>query len=384
MADLSDTNSAQTTKAIGADSSGVEQTPVQSTVGGGVHLNLRNNAGAEIGTAANPLQTDVLSAALMMQGAKQVDQTDALNTLITNIGEPLSHSAVATGTIANTVDTVELDCEGYDTVQIDRTGMTGVLGVEYLLVYSDTWTSGGSIICTEAPATTTFNVGTSLLTSTRNLFNCTGYIRIRVRASVYISGTATIHMVAAKKEHRALLSGADTWSINSAAKNVSTDRTTYSAATVGLVPENPASIVFGIRGFDSGTTRMRITKISISGTKTSAGVVDVALQKINIGDGGTYTALTSRSHWSSGSGSGTIRAYTATPGGSGIEYVRTSKMLLGPTSAAVKGVTWEFGTSTSQALTLSDFDEAVCVSLVLSSVSGGSLDIYVEFVQSND
>jgi hypothetical protein len=55
MADLTDTNSAQSVKVIGADSAGVEQTPVQSTSNGGLHTNLRNNAGTEIGTATNPI-----------------------------------------------------------------------------------------------------------------------------------------------------------------------------------------------------------------------------------------------------------------------------------------------------------------------------------------
>jgi hypothetical protein len=55
MADLSDTNSAQSVKIIGADSSGVEQTPVQSTSTGSLHSNLRNQAGDEIGVVGAPL-----------------------------------------------------------------------------------------------------------------------------------------------------------------------------------------------------------------------------------------------------------------------------------------------------------------------------------------
>ncbi len=48
MADLSDINSALTTKIVGSDSIGIEQTPVQSTGGGGLHTNLRNASGAEL------------------------------------------------------------------------------------------------------------------------------------------------------------------------------------------------------------------------------------------------------------------------------------------------------------------------------------------------
>jgi len=55
MPDISDINSAQTVKVVGSDTSGVEQTPVQSTSTGGLHINLRNNSGVEIGVPTTPL-----------------------------------------------------------------------------------------------------------------------------------------------------------------------------------------------------------------------------------------------------------------------------------------------------------------------------------------
>jgi hypothetical protein len=61
MADLSDVNASQSIKIIGSDSTGVEQTPVQSTSNGGLHTNLRNNAGTEIGTQSNPMFTSTFS-----------------------------------------------------------------------------------------------------------------------------------------------------------------------------------------------------------------------------------------------------------------------------------------------------------------------------------
>lgn len=48
MADLSDNNSALNVKVIGANSSGVEQTPVQSSSGGAIHTNLRSESGTEL------------------------------------------------------------------------------------------------------------------------------------------------------------------------------------------------------------------------------------------------------------------------------------------------------------------------------------------------
>lgn len=48
MADLNDVQAAQSIKIIGADSSGIESTPVQSTLNGGIHSNLRDSSGNEL------------------------------------------------------------------------------------------------------------------------------------------------------------------------------------------------------------------------------------------------------------------------------------------------------------------------------------------------
>ena len=55
MADLSDIQAAGIVKITGSDSVGVEQTPVQSTSNGALHINVRNNSGTEIGTISNPI-----------------------------------------------------------------------------------------------------------------------------------------------------------------------------------------------------------------------------------------------------------------------------------------------------------------------------------------
>lgn len=58
MADLSDLNAAQSVKIAGAGSTGTESAYVDATSAGGLHTNLRNAAGTEVGTAAAPLRTD--------------------------------------------------------------------------------------------------------------------------------------------------------------------------------------------------------------------------------------------------------------------------------------------------------------------------------------
>lgn len=56
MADLSDKQASQAVKIVGSDpSTGVEDNFAEVTATGGVHANLRNNSGTEIGTVSNPV-----------------------------------------------------------------------------------------------------------------------------------------------------------------------------------------------------------------------------------------------------------------------------------------------------------------------------------------
>lgn len=62
MADLSFTQAASAVVVVGATSTGLETTPIQSTTQGGLHVNLRNNAGTEVGTTAAPVMvSDILN-----------------------------------------------------------------------------------------------------------------------------------------------------------------------------------------------------------------------------------------------------------------------------------------------------------------------------------
>lgn len=61
MADLSDIQAASVVKIVGSNSSGVEQTPVQSTANGGIHSNLRDGSGNELlGTKTSALSIPIV------------------------------------------------------------------------------------------------------------------------------------------------------------------------------------------------------------------------------------------------------------------------------------------------------------------------------------
>lgn len=94
MADLDNLQATDTTKIIGSDSTGVEQTPVQSTAAGALHANLRNASGTEVGTAAVPVRVDPTgtttqpisaSALPLPSGASTAALQTTANTSLANI-----------------------------------------------------------------------------------------------------------------------------------------------------------------------------------------------------------------------------------------------------------------------------------------------------------
>lgn len=72
MSDLTDLQAAGTTKIIGSDSTGLEQAAVQSTSSGGLHTNLRDATGTELGTATTPIVVAGPSASASALSGKPV------------------------------------------------------------------------------------------------------------------------------------------------------------------------------------------------------------------------------------------------------------------------------------------------------------------------
>ena len=60
MADITTKDRAGSTKIIGSDTLGNENTYVEATDAGGIHANLRDNSGTEFGTEANPINAKTL------------------------------------------------------------------------------------------------------------------------------------------------------------------------------------------------------------------------------------------------------------------------------------------------------------------------------------
>lgn len=82
MADLTEIQAAQSVKVIGSNSTGVEDTPVEATAAGGLHVNLRNNAGTEITSSSNGNAGNQL---LHTQTPDTTTTTTILNALNSNV-----------------------------------------------------------------------------------------------------------------------------------------------------------------------------------------------------------------------------------------------------------------------------------------------------------
>lgn len=104
MADLNDVQAAQSVKIIGADSSGIESTPVQSTLNGGVHANLRDASGNEL-----------------------IGIKNSVNSISTVAAEDIAYSAGVTNfTIAtNATDVFNIIGSATKTVRITRIRVSG-------------------------------------------------------------------------------------------------------------------------------------------------------------------------------------------------------------------------------------------------------------------
>lgn len=86
MADLSDTQAAGIVRLIGADTTGTEQYPVQSTNNGGLHVNLRNTTGTEItSTSISGSQAiDVNDVSIRYPHINRIDASSAAQTATGN------------------------------------------------------------------------------------------------------------------------------------------------------------------------------------------------------------------------------------------------------------------------------------------------------------
>lgn len=162
-------------------------------------------------------------------------------------------------------------------------------------------------------------------------------------------------------------------------------KATYSAAILGLAPAASATDVFTLAGSASKT--VRVTRVSVSGTQTTAGEVDIQLLKRSAADtGGTSTAPAAVPHDSAdAAATAVVAAYTVNPAALGtlVGPLRTRKAQIGAAATVTDQpeTEWLFGDRPSRAVVLRGVDEQVAVNLNAATIAGGSLDISIEWTE---
>lgn len=163
------------------------------------------------------------------------------------------------------------------------------------------------------------------------------------------------------------------------------NKATYSAAVTGLTVAAAPTDIFTITG--SATKTIRITRISFTGSETTATQRDVVLLKRSAANtGGTSTTQTNVPHDStSAAGTATIRSYTVNPTGLGalVGALRSRKVFIATTTTNSDEMILDFGDKPAQALVIRGTGEVVSINLNSVASAGSSLNISVEWTEES-
>jgi hypothetical protein len=160
---------------------------------------------------------------------------------------------------------------------------------------------------------------------------------------------------------------------------------TYSAATSALASVALATDIFTI--FGSATKTIRVSKVQISCTQTTAGEINPALiVRSTTNSGGTTANPTKVPHDSNSvAASATVTSYTgnATTLGTTVGTIRADK-LFAPAAAATSAgsnLFYCFGASFGQAVVLRGTGQGLCLNLGGTTIAGSSFNIWIEWTE---
>lgn len=177
--------------------------------------------------------------------------------------------------------------------------------------------------------------------------------------------------------------------VNSNAELITSNRpqdgskATYSTNVIGLSPASSPTDVFTITG--SSTKTIRILKFVLTATKTTGSTVDIVILKRSTANtGGTSTNPTKVSHDSNDpAATATINAYTANPTtGTLVGNISARKLFVNTagTGSSDSYVT-EWGIRPSKGIVLRGTNEVFAINLNGTTMSGGNLDINIEWTE---
>jgi hypothetical protein len=162
-------------------------------------------------------------------------------------------------------------------------------------------------------------------------------------------------------------------------------KATYSAATIAYAPYATPQDILAIVG--SGTKRVRVLRIAVSGRATAANQLDVQVVKRSAANtGGTPTPLAAVPHDSNdAAATAAVNTCGAAPVSSGlIGAIRAQQINLsaaGSGGAAVP-VEWDFSTVNDKAVVLNSAAESLAVNLNGAAMPAGTvLNLFVSWTE---
>lgn len=168
--------------------------------------------------------------------------------------------------------------------------------------------------------------------------------------------------------------------------NTSVDgyKATYSTSISNLVPvATAATDIFTLTG--SATKTVRVTRVTITGTQTTAAQVSILLVKRSTANtAGTSTANVAIPHDStSAAATATSLSYTANPtvGAAIGSALRSRKVFVGTTTGNSDEYITDFGTRNSQSVVLRGTGQVFAVNLNGASIAGPSFNISIEWTE---
>ncbi len=159
-----------------------------------------------------------------------------------------------------------------------------------------------------------------------------------------------------------------------------TRKRSYSTAFT-IVPAASATDVVEIVG--SASTTVEIVRITIGGVQTTAGQVLVNLiRRSTAATAGSSTNQTLVPHQATdAAATAIVKAYTANPTtGTSVGNIRSRRLPLGQSTSVVAPTEFTFGENTKP-IFLAGVAQTLCLNLGGATVTGGSLDVEIEFTE---
>lgn len=160
-------------------------------------------------------------------------------------------------------------------------------------------------------------------------------------------------------------------------------KATYSASVANLVAMATAPTdIFTLTG--SATKTIRVTRVTINGTQTTASQITIILLKRSTANtAGTSTAQAAVAHDSNSvAATGTVLAYTANPTvGTLVGNLRSRKVIVGAATGISDEFITEFGTRNCQAVVLRGTGQVFAINLNAATIAGSSFNISIEWIE---